>query len=523
MFSKISALSLATAIGCGAAATVEQRQAQPAPVSSTTCNGKTYTYNQLAGFGYLPSDAVDKFNDTIGGIGSSVAFERLSWRRSGNSYTGTVWGLPDRGWNTEGTLNQQNRVHRFQLTLTPNNTATAANPSPHNIQLKYEDTVLFTDPLFAPVSGLDANQAGAAHYPGFPDIPVSDYTGDGFGGPGPGGRTVSLDSEGLVLTADGGFWVSDEYGPYVYRFSRAGNLVQAIRPPDALIPIRNGSESFSSDNPPRYDPTKAPIPANPTSGRVNNHGFEGLTSSPDGRYLYTLLQGAAIQEGGSKAATERYVRFLQYDTLRPSGPTGTPSLIAEYVVALPNYVRANGAARTADQSEVHFVSPTQFLVLARDSGAGHGQSSSTSIYRHADVFDISNATNIIGQYDATNQSIASTNGVLKPGITPAAYCPFVDYNINSQLNRYMAHNGGAQDQNLLNEKWESLALVPVDGGIGADGRWFLISFSDNDFITQRGQLKGGQFHYSDSSGFNLDNQILAFEITLPTGSSPLYG
>jgi hypothetical protein len=55
-----------------------------------------------------------------------------------------------------------------------------------------------------------------------------------------------------VLNDDGTFWISDEYGPYVYHFSRSGKMLQAIRPNDAIITMRNGSESFSADSPPHY-------------------------------------------------------------------------------------------------------------------------------------------------------------------------------------------------------------------------------------------------------------------------------
>ena len=129
------------------------------------------------------------------------------------------------------------------------------------------------------------------------------------------------------------------------------------------------------------------------------------------------------------------------------------------------------------------------LILARDSSAGHGQKSSTSVYRHADVFDISSATNVKSPaHDAFNGSIASTTGVLNADVVPATYCPWLDYNINAQLNRFGVHNGGAQDSTLLNEKWESLALAPVsDDDDDKDGKeYFLISVSDNDFITQNG-------------------------------------
>lgn len=53
---------------------------------------------------------------------------------------------------------------------------------------------------------------------------------------------MTIDSEGLVFMSDGTFWVSDEYGPYVYHFGSGGKMKYAIRPPNAYIPIRNGSE-----------------------------------------------------------------------------------------------------------------------------------------------------------------------------------------------------------------------------------------------------------------------------------------
>lgn len=356
-----------------------------------------------------------------------------------------------------------------------------ANPSPPNIDFQYLNTILLTDPTGTPTTGLDADNSGHKTIPTFPDLPNAIYTGDGFGGAGSGSNRVTIDSEGIVVNNDGTFWLSDEYGPYIYRFGPAGNMIQAIQPPLAFIPMRNGSESFSSDNPPIYaNETDDVIPADVDSGRVNNHGFEGLTTSPDGKNLYVLLQAATHQDGGESKSTERYTRLLQYSI---NGLQATYT--AEYVVPLPTYPSGK-KPNVAAQSEMHYISPTQFLVLARDSKAGQGQSSTTSVYRHADVFDISGATNIKGiTYDCATCTVAPA-GVLKAGITPATYCSFLDYNINSQLNRFGVHNGGAQDSSLLNEKWESFALVPVNGN-GSDGEYFLFSMSDNDFITQNGK------------------------------------
>jgi hypothetical protein len=516
----IKGLLLSTLVASLAAATPVQAQPAGPAVSTTTCNGRSFVYEELAGYGFVPSDARDKFGDTLGGFGSSAAFDTTSWTLDdAGVYRGVLWAIPDRGWNTEGTLNFQSRIHKFEVAFQPNYTATGQTPSSPNVHLTYLDSILVTDPAGQLLTGLDADaDPPYLSFAGFPELPSATYMGDGFGGNGTGGTRVVLDSEGLVLASDGSFWISDEYGPYVYHFSAAGQMIHAIRPPPAFIPQRNGTDSFSANSPPIYDPDFVVVPGNNPTGRDPNQGFEGLTMSPDGETLYVLMQSALDQEGGLKSSHRRNARFVVYDIADPADSVYK----AEYVVQLPFY---SNQTAVAAQSEIHYLSPTQFLVLARDSGRGHGQSKSTSLYRHVDVFDITNATNIAGDtYDCTTCAVASSAGVLNSSVTPAEYCPWLDFNVNAQLNRFGMHNGGAQDAQLLNEKWESIALAPVnpsagvcgDGFTKADGEYFLFSLSDNDFITQNGAMNFGRFPYADEGGFNLDNQVLAFKVKLPT-------
>jgi hypothetical protein len=276
-------------------------------------------------------------------------------------------------------------------------------------------------------------------------------------------------------------------------------MLNAIQPPDAFLPIRNGSvryvqyssmsiqtshhyPSFNAASPPIYNPDFEIEPEDPETGRANNQGLEALTASPDGKYLYALLQSATMQDGGEKSSTRRNTRLLKYRTSKKK-----VSFEAEYVVQLP----LTPSGKVAGQSEIHFISETQFLILARDSGAGHGQDESESKYRNADIFDISKATDIKGKkYDAFGGAVATRKGALNTDITPATYCPWLSYNNNEQLGRFGVHNGGAQDAGLLNEKWESFALAPVDKKYQTAGEgeeYYLISFSDNDFITQNGE------------------------------------
>ncbi len=61
---------------------------------------------------------------------------------------------------------------------------------------------------------------------------------------------MSFDAEAIVLLPDGRFFVSDEYGPYIYRFSPQGRMPAAIRPPEGFIPRWNG-QGFRRGSPTR--------------------------------------------------------------------------------------------------------------------------------------------------------------------------------------------------------------------------------------------------------------------------------
>jgi hypothetical protein len=79
-----------------AASTVNLAVAQ---VSTALCSGKKYTYEGLAGYGFVPNDGRDKYGDTLGGFGSAIALDRSKWEKNKDgSYKGVLYALPDRGW-----------------------------------------------------------------------------------------------------------------------------------------------------------------------------------------------------------------------------------------------------------------------------------------------------------------------------------------------------------------------------------------------------------------------------------------
>ncbi|KAI1777457.1 esterase-like activity of phytase-domain-containing protein [Hypoxylon cercidicola] len=462
--------------------------ANSSAVNKTTCNGIDYRPEELAGYGYVVADAVDKFDDTLGGLGSSIHVDLAAWKKLDNgSYTGVLWSMPDRGWNTQGTLNFNPRVHN------------------------YIDTILFSGPDGTPCTGLDADASESLPFSGFPDLPITTYTGDGFGGDGPGGTRIPIDAEGFWVNEDSTFWVSDEYGSYIYHFGTDGKMLGAIRPNDAIVPMRRGKTSFSADSTPiyaegEYDDVD---PVHPDSGRENNECFEGITVSKDGKSLWVLLQTATVQDGGLIVQTSRYVHFLKYD-VKPT----RAHLCWGVGCALPLYGNPEATNLTnpkvAAQSEIFALENGQFLVLSRNSGAGCGGDSALSVYRQIDIFDISDATHVKakGNYDCTACNVASRSGELKE-ITPATYCSSLDFNVNAQLNRFGLHDGGDQDEFLL----ESIGVVPVEPSV-PNGELYVFSLGDNDLITQKGYMNGGKYPYADDSGNTLHSQALVFKISI---------
>jgi hypothetical protein len=172
-------------------------------------------------------------------------------------------------------------------------------------------------------------------------------------------RHLTTDPEGLVQNKDGAFWMSDEYGPYIYLLSSGGKVLKTITPPPAAIPRINGTVNFTSI-------------VNPDSGRSANQGFEGLTASPSGNKLFALMQSALMQEGGGNKATNQYTRFFEWDVSN----LDHIKLEAEYVVPLPQ----SSKPETYAQSEIHRLNKDQFLVLARDAN-GNGGSSAKAVYK----------------------------------------------------------------------------------------------------------------------------------------------
>ena len=443
----------------------------------------------LVGVGRIPANSFDRLGenvDTLGGMFSAMAFERTSLQQNGNVFSGMLYGLPDRGFG-DGAQDFRPRLQRFAFSIAPYYGAMTA---PQNqISMPNNGTLLFTK-AGQVFTGFDANDANSFAFP------RSSFFSLGEG-------RHSLDAEGLaIISQNGGYWVSDEYGPFIYRFDNAGRLQQTITPPDALIP-KVGTTYPRQTN---FNGTNAP-----TVGRTNNRGLEGLSLTPDGRRLVAMLQSPTVQDsGGASTNNSRNTRIFIYDVEQGSPTNG--QLLGEYVYVLTN--QGSAAGRSTPISALYAINNFQFLILERDN-IGLGGTDGAPRYKKVNLADVRNATNIAGTgYDleaGAPGALQFPATTLPANITPAVRQDFVDLIDAVQLSKFGLNANAVRDQNSLSEKWEGLSLIPLRDP-GAQNDFLLLVGNDNDFKSST------VIHNGIAVGTNnptVDSMVLAYRVTLP--------
>lgn len=110
---------------------------------------------------------------------------------------------------------------------------------------------------------------------------------------------ADFDPESMQREADGSFWIGDEFGPYLLHFSKDGVLL------DAPIPLPHPTQAGVELRSPQNQLNKAKInyvePLVQRSG-----GFEGMAISPDGQYLYPLLEKPLSNDSTSQLILSQF-------------------------------------------------------------------------------------------------------------------------------------------------------------------------------------------------------------------------
>lgn len=463
---------------------------QPAP-RVLEFGGQRYVDHGLVAAGTLPAATVDFLGDTLGSF-SSLAVAPGSWRRDADgSYHGVLWTLPDRGRNDpEAGLfyDYAARLEKLEMHIQPGDASSAGQ-----VSLRVAGGLQLRDFDGQPFTGADPGNATLIQRGITLPAPAS----------GIGAGKIALDAESLQFTADGHFYIGDEYAANVYYFDADGRLQGVLVPPPAVRPMRDGRLDFGSLK-------------SPQSGRRNNQGVEGMALSPDGSRLFVALQSALVQDSALGDADGRInTRVLVYDV--SSNPVPAQP-IAHHVVQLPAYTAkgdGGGANRTAAQSELRALDQHRFLLLARD-GNGLGNTKPwPAMFKSVLLVDTNGASNLAGTaYESGTDSLLAdpVRTTLKEGIVPARWQELLNLLDPTQLARagLHLHNDGNNDPQLLSEKWEAMDLLPALDPLRPDD-WLLLIGNDNDFIARHCVMQG----QACDSAFDNDNRVLVYRLTLP--------
>jgi hypothetical protein len=184
-----------------------------------------------------------------------------------------------------------------------------------------------------------------------------------------------LDGEGMVAMPDGTFWVSDEYGPFIFHFDANGQELERLSPFGGALP-------------------------NELSLRQPNQGMGGLTVTPDGSTLVGMMQ-SGLQTPGL-VGSARSVPMTRIVTVNLANRGD----VHEYLYPLANPQQTRVAV-----SEIAAVSNTTFLI---DEHNGEPQpNGNKKIY----VADISGATDV-GPHSTVRGAVyqADAGGLLISGV-----------------------------------------------------------------------------------------------------------
>lgn len=245
-----------------------------------------------------------------------------------------------------------------------------------------------------------------------------------------------LDPEGIRVAPDGTFYVSDEYGPYVFQFNRQGHLVRRLE-----LPSR-----FAIANP-SADPNEELL--GNTTGRQANRGMEGLAISPDGTTLFGIMQNALLQDHGLNPSPSTDRLGLNNRILKIDLATGETH---EYVYVLDAINRGQGVC------EILAINDHEFLVVERDNRSNLQTPPQAPTRKTIYKIDLTGATDVSG---IDSLPAAALPASVKP-VSKTLFINLLDADLNLSA--------------TIPEKIEGLSWGPDL----PDGRHLLYVISDND-------------------------------------------
>ena len=356
----------------------------------------------------LHLENADDHNIDLGGIGSDLFFAGDVDNESRKDHDGEYWMITDRGPNGE-------EPRTFPV----------PEFTPFILKVKAENGIIQVKKSI-PITGFNVTRdgvTGLANLDNLTEPPALNepfYNCFGIPSPAnPNGKRLTpnphgLDTEGLIRTREGVFWVVEEYGPSIVKIGPNGKVLNRFFPKfllDDMDPITGYDAEDSSLS----------IPEIYGLRRRLNRGFEGIALSPDEKTLYIALQSPFLTPGTNAGRDSRNTRILAFDTQ-------TERVTGEFVYQFHPFAEFNVAnqptppfepnrARDMKISALAMVDNDRMLILER-----------TDFIAKVYLIDLRGATNILGtKWDDPNASSADSleavANLTAAGITPLKTSP----------------------------------------------------------------------------------------------------
>jgi hypothetical protein len=416
-----------------------------------------YAQPTVFAIGKLSGNVGDLATQTSDDLENGLPGNLLGGMGSGITYAGgtTFLAVPDRGPNAkmynpcvDDTTSYINRFQTLDLALSPNGGAGL----PYILTPTLTATTLLSSPsplvYGTGASGCPAIPAGAPslnakntyYFTGRSDnFDPSHLSNDS--------TDARFDPESIRVSNNGGqVYISDEYGPFIYRFNRlTGRRNQVITLPDKFaisVLSSQGAVEIASN----------------TIGRVSNKGMEGLAITPDGTRLVGIMQSPLAQDGGTAGSTTRIVVI----------DVESGAVLHEFGYKFTNLAAAGKPVKYGTASEILAVNDHVFLVDERD-GNGLGDGSSAS-FKRLYLVDL----------DEGVADVSALEG--EANLAPHALTKKLFLDVKAVLTAPIASGGAGLTATTVPAKLEGITFGP-DVVSGDVTKHTLYLANDNDFTT----------------------------------------
>ncbi|MEO8204759.1 MAG: esterase-like activity of phytase family protein [Chthoniobacterales bacterium] len=384
---------------------------------------------EVQAYGVLPADAVDSRGDTIGGIGSGIFYDRKTDR---------YFCTSDRGPG-DGTLSYRPRF--FIVKISPDNTAS------RKLRVEVEKVVILKDENGRDMTGVNPTAEPTDH-------PVT-----------PSGQSC-IDPEGIALAPDGTVYLADEYGPYLYQFTREGKMLRRLRMPDYYTPIdTSGKINYSAG-------------ADVISGRRVNLGFEGLTILPGGKVAALILEKPLAQDRRGNGFFSR-ILLVELASGKIKGEYAYAFESAESVMQRFGKAGEKSTKQAGlSINDMAAIDENRFLVLERDASGENGSFHPTPArYKSIWLIDLRGASNLLdaqfADYRMPRTKENSKSLSIAPGLRPVRK----QFLFNLPSLKFDFEKGPTAE--MLDAKWEGIAYL----GSPSQNVFEMMMTNDNDFLT----------------------------------------